>query len=248
MKIKSGALGLVVLAVILGGVGITMMFNLWQTQSSKVPVTFQEGEFAGRYDPADIRGSYSFGDISELFAIPLADLVTAFSLEDAADPGDYQLKDIEAVFYLTDGMVGVDSVRTFVSLYTGLPYRLDETTYLPDAAVAVLRDRAVLTVEQTAFLDSHGIDLAGEGLAEPAMPMEECTGDMETMETAAGEVKGKTTFRELLDWGLPEADIKAVVGGELPALTTRVRDHAVAQGLDFAAVREELQARLDALP
>jgi hypothetical protein len=248
VKIKSGALGIVVLAVILGGVGITMMFNLWQTESSKVPVTFQEGEFTGQYNPADIRGSYSFGDISELFAIPMADLVTAFSLEDVADPADYQLKDVEADFFLTDGMVGVASVRTFVSLYTGLPYWLDETIYLPDAAVAVLRDRAVLTAEQAAFLDAHGINPTGEGFLEPAMQMEECTEDTENMETVAGEVKGKTTFRELLDLGLPEADIRAVVGGELPALTSKVREYAVAQGLDFAAVKEELQARLDALP
>ena len=82
-------MGLIVLIVIFGGIGGTMVFNLWKTEGGgggqgsggvQIPVTFQVGEFAGEYNPADIRGSYNFGHISELWEIPLAELGTAFGL------------------------------------------------------------------------------------------------------------------------------------------------------------------------
>jgi|GEM_PF-3254285 len=72
MKINNWLMGLIVLVVIFGGIAGTMAFNLWSTEGSgggqgrgggQVPVTFKVGEFAWEYNPADIRGSYSFGHI-----------------------------------------------------------------------------------------------------------------------------------------------------------------------------------------
>jgi len=103
MKIKNRHMGLIVLIVIFGGIAMTMAFNLWTTEGGNgngsgsgqgtegvlVPVTFKVGEFAGEYNPADIRGSYSFGHISELWEIPLTELGTAFGLEAIGNVADF---------------------------------------------------------------------------------------------------------------------------------------------------------------
>ena len=57
---------IIIFVFIFGGIAITSVTGYWQTSSSKIPAKYQGGEFAGQYDPADIRGSYSFGEISEI--------------------------------------------------------------------------------------------------------------------------------------------------------------------------------------
>ena len=89
MKLKSNLLGVIVLTVLFGGIALTTALNLWTTETAKVPVKFDTGEAAGEYNPEDIRGSYAFGDISELFDIPLDDLATAFGLPDDMDAGRF---------------------------------------------------------------------------------------------------------------------------------------------------------------
>ena len=66
MRLTAKPLALLILAVIFGGVLVTSAFNWWTTESTKVPAKFASGEAAGQYDPADIRGSYTFGDIESL--------------------------------------------------------------------------------------------------------------------------------------------------------------------------------------
>ena len=76
MRIRNWHMGLIVLIVIFGGIAMAMAFNLWETEGGGdgqgamegsgdgqgtlgilVPVTFGIGEFAGEYNPADLRGS-----------------------------------------------------------------------------------------------------------------------------------------------------------------------------------------------
>ena len=71
-------LGLIVLVFIFGGIWISSLTGSWQTTSTKIPATYTSGEFAGQYNPADIRGSYTFGEISDNFKIPLNDLGDCF--------------------------------------------------------------------------------------------------------------------------------------------------------------------------
>lgn len=60
-------------------------------------------------------------------------------------------------------------------------------------------------------------------------------------------ITGKTTFQQLLDWGLTTEVIEEIIGGELPAPTTLVKDYVVAQGLEFSTAKTRLQAELDKL-
>ena len=49
-------------------------------------------------------------------------------------------------------------MRLFVAWYKGLPYELSEDSFLPAPAVQILRDKAELTPEQKAYLDTHTLD------------------------------------------------------------------------------------------
>ncbi len=61
LKTKYLAAGVPV--VFLAGIGLTMAFNLWHTTTTKEPAKYSSGEFAGQANPADIRGSYTLGDV-----------------------------------------------------------------------------------------------------------------------------------------------------------------------------------------
>jgi len=258
MKIKNWHMGLIVLIVIFGGIAMTMAFNLWNTEGggsgqgsggSRVPVTFKVGEFAGEYNPADIRGSYSFGNISELWEIPLIELGTAFGIGAIENPADFRCGDLEAAYanLEEDVEIGTGSVKVFVALYTGLPYMLSGDEYLPQSAVEILKAKVPLTEDQVAFLDTHSIDISGIQIVEQSTATEEGIPTEGHEESAERIIKGNTTFKEVLDWGLPREEIKTVIGEELPATGMTIRDFAIQKGLDFGSIKAPLQAKVDAL-
>ena len=56
---------------------------------------------------------------------------------------------------------------------------------------------------------------------------------------------GKTTFQELIDWGVKAEAIQRVIGSDLPPLSTVVKDYVTQQGKPFSEVKSALQAELD---
>jgi len=58
-------------------------------------------------------------------------------------------------------------------------------------------------------------------------------------------VTGKTTFQELIDWGVPVEAIRQVIGGDLPAPTTVIKDFVTQKNMDFPAIKAALQAEVD---
>jgi len=257
MKIKNWHMGLIVLIVIFGGIAMTMAFNLWNTEGGgggqggggKIPVTFKVGEFAGEYNPADIRGSYSFGDISELFLIPLTELGTAFGLEAIENLAYFKCRDLEVAYanLEEDVEIGTGSVKVFVALYTGLPYTLSGDDYLPQSAAEILKAKATLTEDQVAFLDTHSVDISGLQIVEPDVITEGVVPTEEHETATEMVIKGNTTFGDLLAWGLSEEEIEAIIGGELPATGMTIRDFASQKGLDFGYIKAPLQAKVNAL-
>ena len=72
------------------------------------------------------------------------------------------------------------------------------------------------------------------------------TTSLPTAHVAADKtVTGKTTFQELLDWGVPEDAIRQVIGGDLPAPTTVIKDFVTLKGMDFPTIKAALQAEVD---
>jgi len=152
ISLKTKHLAAAVPLVFAAGIGLTMAFNLWQTETTKVPVAFSSGEFAGQANPADIRGSYTFADIAKAFPVPVEDLGRAFGVTGAA--AEFQVKSLEGAFGELPGgrQVGTDSVRLFVARYAGLPFAPADSTGLPAAAVEILAARPGLSGEEVADL------------------------------------------------------------------------------------------------
>jgi len=240
MKLSSKMIALVLLIILFGGIGISKTLGFWQTTSSKIPATFKSGQFAGQYNPADIRGSYSFGDISQAFDIPVGDLAEAFALK-TGDPAKFLVKDLGTVYasLLREGKaIETDSVRYFVALYKGLPFMPAEDTYLPNPAVNLLKAKTTLTPEQTQFLESHAVDLANVSAQTVKPGVEDAEDPTDTT------IKGKTTFKEILDWGVPKETIEKIIGSKIPTTGTVIRDYCQQNGLDFSTIKTELQAQV----
>jgi hypothetical protein len=58
-------------------------------------------------------------------------------------------------------------------------------------------------------------------------------------------ITGKTTFQDLLDWNVSEETIRQIIGGDLPAMTTLIKDYAVQNGLEFSTLKTALQSEVD---
>ena len=262
MRLTAKPLAVLIFIILFGGIALTAATGWWQTTTTKIPVKYAEGEAAGQYNPADIRGSYKFGDISSLFEIPLADLQNAFRLPAEVDPADFQVKSLEAQFAGLPGDIGTTSIRLFVALYKGLPFELSDDIYLPLEAVAILKQKATLNPDQIAYLDAHAINF--DQLAAPAAadaPAVQATNaPLLTMPTPEQEIvqptatqhaapertiTGKTTFQELMDWGVTQLAIEQVLGNPMPAPSTVIREYYSAIGQEFSSVKSTLQALVD---
>jgi hypothetical protein len=243
MKLKSIPLAIILFVILFGGIALTTALNWWQTEGSKQPARFESGEAAGEFNPADIRGSYTFGDIERAFGVPSADLAAAFAIE-TEDPAAFAIKDLESIYAelaAAGTEIGTTSVRYFVALYTGLPYTLTGDVYLLRPAVEMLIARGGLTDEQTAYLLAHTVEVPA-AVVEPI----ENVPTIEHVESAEDRtVKGKTTFAEVLDWGVPEETIVEIIGGPLPNPLVKVKDYCQEQGLPFETVKLALQAEID---
>jgi len=161
MRIKQSALAVIILVLIFGTIAITTATGLWTTQglgggmdmgggANRIPATYTDGDYAGMYNPADIRGVYTFGQISDFFDIPLSDLGKAFAIQDESLIAGFQCSQLESLYSKAASQgkgVNVVSIRLFVAWYKGLP--IDDTGgYLPDTAADVLIAQGNLTEEQ----------------------------------------------------------------------------------------------------
>ena len=152
------------IAIVAVGIGITMATGLWQTESNKIPralptpavvAVSESGESTTvQYDPADIRGSYKFGEVSNLYGIPLEVLAQAFGIPQS-DVEAFQVKGLEALYPDTENEIGTASVRLFTAGYLGLTYTPGEDTWLPASAAAILTQRAVMNGDLAAYVATH---------------------------------------------------------------------------------------------
>jgi len=251
MTLTSKPLAAIILVVLFGGILFSSALGWWQTESSKEAATFSEGEFAGQPDPADIRGSYIFGDVERNFDVPASTLAQAFGVTSEGDPAAFQLKNLESIYADQEFEIGTASVRLFVALYAGLPYDLAEDVYLPKRAVEMLKSQATLTDEQIAYLDTHAIAIgssASNSNADQAAP--EPVSDTQAEEHSEGDstervIKGKTTFKDLLDWGVSQETIESIIGGLMPNPLTNVKAYCDEKGLYFGDIKVAIQAEID---
>ena len=60
-------------------------------------------------------------------------------------------------------------------------------------------------------------------------------------------MKGKTTFGELIQWGVPQETIETLIGASLPEPAMTLKDYASANGLNFETLKPALQAEVDSV-
>ena len=142
-------------------------------------------------------------------------------------------------------------MKWFVALYTGLPFEFEddeEAPYLLCPAVDILMSHSELTVEQIAYLDAHTIDMDFEAV-EYDLPDESQYSDVEEIERKQDTmvVAGKTTFADLLGWGVSIEQIEAIISGEILNHLIVVCDYRAENGLSFGNIKTELQAEIDSL-
>jgi hypothetical protein len=253
MKLTTRAIALIVPLVVFGGIALSAALNMWNTTSNKEPVKYTAGEFAGQANPADIRGSYTFGDIEKAFAVPAAVLARAFGLAVGSDPAKAQVKELEGLYAgkLPAGQeIGTDSVRMFVAAYKGLPYTPEDDTALPVQAASALKALGTLTPQTTAWVDKHTVGAAAAVAVAPASSPP--AAGPAPKETAGAEgsraITGKTTFGELMLWGLKKDQIEATIGIPIGASGVSVRDFLSQKGLEFSTHKTTLQGLVDKLP
>jgi len=236
MKINQIFLSIVVIVIIFGAIFITKAVDLWQTKNTKIPQTYQSGEFKGQYDPSDIRGSYTFSEVSELYQIPLEDLGNAFAVQ--SNFSSFQCKDLESIYVLAKVAgkeVGTDSVSLFVALYKGLPITINDATYLPNKAESILLNAGKMTEEQKTFIASHLTDV------EKASTVIR----NETSTENPSFVKGKTTFLEVLAIGVKKEAIETALNTSIVDTSAVIRDFCTARGLEFTDVKAKIQTLID---
>jgi len=250
-RIKIRILAPIVIAAFVAGIGGTAAFNLWKTDSTKEPAKYSAGEFAGQANPADIRGSYTFSDITAAFGVPVADLARAFGYEAEKEPGAVQVKSLETKFagIASEREIGTDSVRFFVALYKSLPMTPEESTGLPPAAVEILLAKAQLDREKIEDLRAREVGTvaaAAAPAAEPAPAAPAAETAVKTESSTDRTVKGGTTIANLLDWGVAQGDIEKAVGAKVASPGVTLKDFCAAQGVEFSSVKAGVQALVDA--
>ena len=143
VKIRPAILAVTIIAILLGGIGVSSLLNLWNTTASGGSGNGNgKGGRTTISAPSDIRGSDTFGGISLSFDIPLEDLAQAFGV--TGDAATFQCKQLEQIYTSLpeDVELGTESVKYFVYLYKGMPYE-DTPAYLPDSAIRILKENAV---------------------------------------------------------------------------------------------------------
>ncbi|MEL7646556.1 MAG: hypothetical protein AAGU76_00600 [Sedimentibacter sp.] len=235
MKINIRSMAFIIFIVIFGGIAVTIAAGVWSTESDKIPATYKEGEFAGQYNPEDIRGSYTFSDVSRLFEVESEVLYRAFGLEGLGER-EIQTKELESLYADLENEIGNGSVQVFVALYKNLPIALEDT-YLPkQAADIIIEYNNNLTDEQLEYLLEHVVEL-------PKISQDEA-GEQKTEEEDISEeenlVNGKTTFQQVLDAGIAKEQIEEILGRKIPPSNMSIKDFCLDEGLSFSEIKAKL--------
>lgn len=265
MKINAKIMAVAIVATFVVGIGASQIVGYWKMEGSKTPVAIKEGEFAGLPNPADIRGSYTWEDLGKAFKFDSAWAMTAFGVTDPAS----KLNTLETIYSKTllppNTEIGTGSVRYFVSLITGLPLEAEADNIFPITAIPVLREHSkadpalIDALEAKAFRPGQPAAPASPAAQEPAAkepvaasapaaapvastPAASAPAAADaTHAPVVGSVTGKTTFKDLKDWGLDEAKIKSAANGKIGKDGEIIKDWASANGLTFSELKTKLQ-------
>ena len=236
MVLNSKILVLIIPAILITGIGTSMLIGIWNTGSDRQPTRYQDNTL-NQYDPQSISGSYSIFEVSTFFNIPTDVLYEAFSISDTFDPKIFKAKNLGSIYEPTEVEIGTEALQAFVALYNNLPFSLVDV-YLPvDAIATVLNHNLKLTDEQKTYLSSHSISVIPLDFSKVSFTEEETTTEF--------SVKGPTTIQEVIDAGLTKAEFESIVGKNVSYTNQTVKGFCIENGLSFAEVKVALDEAID---
>lgn len=247
-KIGGLQLGIVTLIVIFGGIALTAALGYWSTENTKTPRLIESGAGTGQYNPEDIRGSYTFGEISNLYQIPREVLLEAFGLPMNTDAETFKVKNLETVYEGASVSIGNGSMQMFVALYKGTEVYLGED-FLPKAAVDLIyKNNPNLSEEVKIYLESHtyrGEQAAPDSVSSTPAPVNSTPASASSEASSEPLINGQTTFQGVLNLGISKEQIEEIIGGPMPATNLSVRAYCQDNGMSFSEVKTALNALLN---
>lgn len=230
------------IVILIAGIFTSQVMGIWESESSKIPVKTESGE----YDPGDIRGSYTFGDVENAFGVPADLLAEIFSIE-TERPSDFKIKELEGIYTrlaevypeYADVEIGNGSVKFFVKLYTGIDSDLVVPEYIPLRALQYLLENQLITQETYYTHESLAIDL-------DKYEQSYDSGNSTVVEEEHVEaiVKGKTTVQEVINAGLTIEEIEEVMGISIENRSIMIRDLCSENELVFSEIKDTLNSIL----
>ena len=239
MTINPKSLSIIVVGILFGSVTLANMIGRRDTEFKPQSATNLSHSFAAQNVPADINNSHTFGDIDKLYNIPTPILAKAFNLPAETNITAFTIKELETIYVDQDIKIGTRAVQLFVALYNGSDYETTEQIYLPLSAADMLMSRRALAPEQVKFIDAYALILAPMFASVPATDIRG--------QTEERAIKGKTTFQELLDWGLSQESIEQIVGEPISSSRRIVKDYCIEKGLDFEEIKLVLEEEVNKL-
>ncbi len=215
MKIKPIIFAGLVIVVFFGSILAFQTAGIWSI-SGKVTSTGEQVQPLAE-DVNSIKGWMTIGQITSAFSVSTAELSAEFGLPADIDP-DTKISDLE-----TDTF-SVTALRTWLQNRTSAP--------APTGAVAPAAQFQPALQPTAPIATAAAHPQSTQVLpTQPAPP--------------ARTITGKTTFQELLDWGLPKDTIREILGGEMPDPSITIKDYVTSQGMEFSTLKQLLQDELD---
>lgn len=235
---------MIFISILIIGIFLSQAMGIWESESSKVPRLTDAGE----YDPGDIRGSYTFGDVENAFGVPAALLAQVYSIS-TDRPADFPIKDLEDIYAgvaevypeYDDVEIGTGSVRFFVMLYTGIESDLVIPEYIPLRGLQYLLENQLITREIYDNYASLTINLneylkvydSGESI--------DSTTEDEHIEPI---VKGKTVVQEVIDAGMTKEELEEIMGITIDNRAALIKDLCIENELSFSDIKDAISLKL----
>jgi hypothetical protein len=101
--------------------------------------------------------------------------------------------------------------------------------------------------EKPALTPPLSMELSSQPTAIPTISVTpQATGEItETHIASENTITGKTTFQELIDWGLDMVVIESIIGNPFPGGEIIIKDYVTGLGMEFSPVKTALQIELD---
>lgn len=228
MRINPFLYGVLVLGVFLGVIYGFRWAGVWSI-SGKVDA--QGERMAPAADNVEtIKGWMTIGEIAAVYNVPLPEMLAQFQLP-GDTPAETAVKDLESETFSVSGLR--DWLQT--RLDSGAAPQPEAST--PPAPPEMVVPTPTPEATQAGPTDAQPTGPQGSGSGVP---------DADHSPTER-RVNARTTFQELLDWGVPVEAIQAIIGSDLPNPGTVVKDFVTAQGQEFSSAKNALQVEVDKL-